>query len=86
MAKRKASIAVAGRHYDLEHPVNESIEIIEMVMQRENIPPESRFSICQALRYLLRCGVKTDEWAEDIEKAENYLHRATTGEWNTAKG
>lgn len=86
MAKRKASSAVAGRHYDLEHPVNESIEIIEMVMRRENIPPESRFSICQALCYLLRCGVKTDEWAEDIEKAENYLHRATTGEWNTAKG
>ena len=37
-------------------------------------------SIAMALKYLLRCGSK-DAPEEELRKAENYLHRARTGEW-----
>lgn len=40
------------------------------------------FTICNAVKYLLRCGAKQGEsWQDDVAKAENYLHRARTGEW-----
>ena len=39
-------------------------------------------NIGQVLKYILRVGVKhPDAWKEDMQKAENYLHRVTTGEW-----
>lgn len=74
--------AVAGKHYDLPQPIKESIELIEQLMDRQNIPRRPAFMIGQALRYIMRCGVKTEDWGADIAKAENYLHRALTGEWN----
>lgn len=73
--------AVAGEHYDLPKPIKESIELIEILMERHNIPRVPAFMISQALRYIMRVGVKTPDWGKDIGKAENYLHRALTGKW-----
>jgi hypothetical protein len=47
-----------------------------------DIPRKAIFPICNAVKYLLRCGAKQGEsWRDDVAKAENYLHRARTGEW-----
>lgn len=65
----------------------EAIDIIESVISREPIPPRAKFSVGNAIKYLLRCGEKDPKaWAEDIAKAENYLHRARTGTWIEEKG
>ena len=75
----------AGTHYDME-PIHETIEIIEDVVTRENIPRKAAYSIGNAIKYLLRVGKKQGEdWQDDVEKAENYLHRARTGEWNSKR-
>ena len=72
---------VAGTHYDMK-PIHETIQIIEDVVTRENIPRKSAYAIGNAIKYLLRVGKKQGEnWQDDVEKAENYLHRALTGEW-----
>jgi len=72
--------ARAGKHYDFP-VIKESIEAIEIVVSRENIPRKAAYMIGNALKYILRAGVKTESWSEDISKAENYLHRALSGEW-----
>ena len=36
--------------------------------------------VAQALKYLLRLGAK-DAADSELRKAENYIHRARTGEW-----
>lgn len=77
--------AVAGQHYDNLPRGVETIEIIEAVIERENIPRKAAYAIGNALKYILRAGVKTDDWRCDIAKAENYLHRALTGEWIVKK-
>jgi len=61
----------------------EPILVIEQVMETANaIPAKNRLSIAQALRYLLRVGTKSGEnWQKELEKAENYIHRARTGSW-----
>lgn len=89
MDKEKAGRRLSkteGRHYDF--PVcRESIDVIELVVSRESIPRGTAFCIGNALKYLLRAGNKPGEsWIDDIAKAENYLHRALTGEWVTKKG
>ena len=38
------------------------------------------FNVAMATKYLLRLGEK-DAGATEIAKAQNYLHRAMTGEW-----
>lgn len=71
-----------GIHYQTG-PFKETIELIEDVVTRENIPRKSAYAIGNAIKYLLRVGKKQGEdWQDDVEKAENYLHRARTGEWN----
>lgn len=76
--QKKAS----GIHYQTG-PFKETIELIEDVVTRENIPRKSAYAIGNAIKYLLRVGKKQGEdWQDDVEKAENYLHRARTGEWN----
>ena len=55
-------------------------------MSRENIPRKPAYNIGLAIKYLLRLGLKEGEsWEEDVAKAENYLHRARTGEWSLKK-
>lgn len=76
---------IAGKHYDLEKPVKESIELIEIIMERKAIPPVARFMISQTVRYLLRCGVKSLDWKKDVAKARNYLNRALDGVWFEGK-
>jgi hypothetical protein len=76
---------VAGKHYDFPQ-VKETIELIEHVVNRENIPRKSAYMIGNALKYILRVGEKSGEdWEDDIAKAENYLHRSITGEWINKK-
>lgn len=72
---------VAGKHYDFE-PVNETIELIELVVERGAIPRKSAYMIGTALKYIMRAGTKPNEgWEDDVAKAMNYLHRALKGEW-----
>lgn len=81
MTKPAQNRKAAGTHYDMK-PIHETIEIIEDVVDRENIPRPAAFAIGNAIKYLLRVGKKQGEdWQDDVEKAENYLHRARTGEW-----
>ena len=75
---------VHGKHYD-ECGV-ETIEIIESVVNRGKLPRKAAYSIGNAIKYLLRVGLKEGEsWEDDVAKAENYLHRARTGVWSLKK-
>lgn len=71
---------VEAVHYDAT-PV-ETIEIIESIVNREQIPRKAAYAIGNAVKYLFRAGLKEFEnWEDDVAKAENYLHRALTGKW-----
>ena len=71
---------VKGKHYEIGNI--EPIRIIECIVGRDEIPRKPAYAIGNAVKYLLRCGAKNGErWQEDVAKAENYLHRARTGEW-----
>ena len=71
---------VKGTHYDIGNI--ETIRIIEAIVGRDEIPRKPAYAIGNAVKYLLRCGAKHGEsWRDDVAKAENYLHRARTGEW-----
>lgn len=60
----------------------EAIELIEELSKRESLPRGIVFAVGNALKYILRAGEKEGEsWQSDLAKAENYLHRALTGEW-----
>ena len=71
---------VKGKHYDIAGI--STIVILESIAERGDIPRKAVFPICNAVKYMLRCGAKKGEsWSDDVAKAENYLHRARTGEW-----
>lgn len=66
--------------------VSEPIEIIEDLMEqhwhRNGIPPKAAYSIGNAIKYLLRAGLKEGQpYKKDLDKAMNYIHRAKEGEW-----
>jgi len=67
-------------HYKMEGV--ETIKIIEWFVSnpKRNLTEEQKFHCGQAIRYLLRCGLKDDP-ALDLQKIENYIHRARTGKW-----
>lgn len=80
MATKTNIEKVKGKHYDIGNI--ETIRIIECIVGRDEIPRKPAYAIGNAVKYLLRCGAKNGErWQEDVAKAENYLHRALTGEW-----
>ena len=80
MATKTKLEKVKGTHYYIAGI--STIEILESIAEREDIPRKAVFPICNAVKYLLRCGAKKGEsWSDDVAKAENYLHRARTGEW-----
>ena len=80
MATKTNLEKVEGKHYDIGNI--ETIRIIECIVGRDEIPRKPAYAICNAVKYLLRCGAKHGEsWRDDVAKAENYLHRARTGEW-----
>lgn len=63
----------------------EVIDILEEVVSNteRQLTPKQRYNIAQALKYLLRCGLKGGVALVevDLQKAENYIHRAMTGSW-----
>lgn len=63
----------------------ETIEILEEIVSnpKRQLTPKQRWNVAQAVRYLLRLGLKGDIFAveNDLQKAENYVHRALTGDW-----
>ena len=66
--------------------VSEPIEIIEDLMvkhwHRASMPPEAAYSLGNAVKYVLRAGLKQgQDYKKDLEKAMNYLNRAISGEW-----
>lgn len=80
MMKNDKNEKVKGKHYDIAGI--STIAILDSIAEREDIPRKAIFPICNALKYLIRCGAKKGEsWRDDVAKAENYLHRARTGEW-----
>lgn len=59
----------------------ESIAIIEAFMEMDSqLTPAQKYLCATALKYLLRVGRK-DSVEIDLQKAENYIHRARTGKW-----
>ena len=67
-----------NKHYELASC--EAIDVIEDVIGGNCLSPAQSFAVGNALKYLLRLG-KKDSIESDLLKAENYLHRARTGEW-----
>lgn len=82
MATKKNKLEkVKGTHYDILAGIS-TIAILDSIAERKDIPRKAIFPILNAVKYLLRCGAKPGEsWEDDVAKAENYLHRARTGEW-----
>ena len=75
----KMGAAVDPNHY--KGMKTETIAIIEDFIQQDSkLTPAQRYHCSQALKYIFRAGRKGDV-NTDIRKAENYLHRALTGEW-----
>jgi hypothetical protein len=60
----------------------ETIDVLEDFVTVENrkLTPRQKYDVSQALKYLLRVGLKGPSEV-DLQKAENYIHRALTGEW-----
>lgn len=59
----------------------ESIAIIEGFMEMDSqLTPAQKYLCATALKYILRVGRK-DSAEIDLQKAENYIHRARTGKW-----
>ncbi len=59
----------------------ESIAILENFMEMDcKLTPTQKFLCASALKYILRVGRK-DSVEIDLQKAENYIHRARTGKW-----
>ena len=64
----------------------EPIEVIEDLIMRQwqknCVPPQAMYSIGNALKYLLRAGLKEGQpYHKDLDKAMNYIHRAKSGKW-----
>lgn len=80
MATKNKLEKAKGTHYDIAGI--STIVILDSIAERKDIPRKAIFPICNAVKYLLRCGAKPGEsWQDDVAKAENYLHRVRTGEW-----
>ena len=54
----------------------EAIEIIERIV--DGLDGADAFLLGNVLKYALRAGRKGED---DLDKANNYAHRLTTGEW-----
>jgi hypothetical protein len=77
-------VAERGGADAVDHPSHylrgdvEAIEVIEGVL--DGIHGEDAYNLGNVLKYALRAGSKGPAH-EDIAKANNYAHRALTGEW-----
>ena len=65
-----------SKHYNVSE-----IEVIHFIEQvTKDYPPEMAFHIGNAIKYLARAPHK-GSYEKDLYKAEDYIHRARTGEW-----
>lgn len=63
--------------------VYEPINVMEYMAReydKRAIPADTAMELCVAIKYLLRAGTK-DILQKELFKAENFIHRARTGEW-----
>ena len=68
--------------YKPEHYTKDNIEVIDFIEQvTKDYPPAVAFHIGNAIKYIARAPHKSD-YIADLEKAENYLHRALRGVWH----
>lgn len=59
----------------------DSVVVLEDFMEMEStLTPTQKFLCATAMKYILRLGRKNSV-DEDLQKAENYIHRARTGKW-----
>ena len=64
------------------HYTQDNIEVIEFIEQVvQHYPPTEAYHIGNAIKYIARAPHK-GSYIEDLEKAENYLHRALRGVWH----
>ena len=64
------------------HYTKDNIEVIEFIEQVvQHYPPTEAYHIGNVLKYIARAPHK-GSYIEDLEKAENYLHRALRGVWH----
>lgn len=56
------------------------IEALGMLLARRGVDPKKVYALQQVVRYIWRLGAK-DAMDTELGKAENYIHRARTGEW-----
>lgn len=70
---------MAGEYY--KKGKFETIDLIEEIIERKNLPPKVAYNVSQAQKYIGRLGTKTKDYKSDLFKALNYLHRAYSGEW-----
>ena len=60
----------------------ETIDFINQVLYNlgDKVENEQFYCIGNAIKYLGRLG-KKDDITKELDKVENYIHRARTGEW-----
>lgn len=56
------------------------VDVMERVHLIEGFGMEQAWDVGNAVKYLMRAGVK-DSLGVELGKAENYLHHARTGKW-----
>ena len=82
---KRPSESVRMSQCDPEHYKSGRIETIDVIedfvsIDNRKLTPRQKYDVSQALKYLLRVGLKGPSEV-DLQKAENYIHRALTGEW-----
>ena len=64
------------------HYTKDNIEVIDFIEQvTKHYPTPEAYHIGNVLKYIARAPHKGN-YIEDLEKAENYLHRALRGVWH----
>ena len=64
------------------HYTKDNIEVIEFIEQVvQHYPAQEAYHIGNVLKYIARAPHKGN-YIADLEKAENYLHRAIRGVWH----
>lgn len=83
MAKQQNNKRADGSYYDGKFETIEYIEYVVNKLVENGIEPKRAYCVGQALKYLSsRLGAKADAPVElDLQKAENYIHRALWGKW-----
>ena len=68
--------------YKPKHYTSNEIEVIQFIEQvTKDYPADIAYHVGNTLKYLARAPHKGN-YIADLEKAENYLHRAIRGVWH----